>query len=377
MAEAVVAGHVCLDIIPDLHNVHGFDPGRLIETGRATLATGGAVSNTGLALHRLGVGVRLVGKVGDDLFGHGIQSLMNGEGDGLGDQMTIAPGEQTSYTIVINLAGQDRMFLHSPGCNDTFTAADLAEEALRGARHLHFGYPPLMARMYADGGAELEAVFRKAKELGLSTSLDMSLPDADAPSGRADWGAILERVLPHVDVFLPSIEELLYMLDPEMFEQLRGGVLCHLPDSVYRRLAARAQALGTRMVGIKAGSRGLYVRVGSLEGFGAGRPADAASWAGFEAWAPCYGVKVEGTTGAGDATIAGFLMGMLRGMTLVEAARAGVAVGAFCCERTDAISGVRGWDETRRRIEAGWEMLDPHLSSGWDDVDGVFVRRTA
>ena len=51
--DVVVAGHICLDIIPTIpHERIEFEPGRLLQVGPAVLSTGGAVSNTGLALHR-------------------------------------------------------------------------------------------------------------------------------------------------------------------------------------------------------------------------------------------------------------------------------------------------------------------------------------
>ena len=75
MIEAIVAGHLCLDIIPSFTADLGADPaaylipGRLTEVGPATLCTGGAVSNAGINLHRLGVRTQLMGKIGDDALG--------------------------------------------------------------------------------------------------------------------------------------------------------------------------------------------------------------------------------------------------------------------------------------------------------------------
>ena len=66
---AVVAGHICLDIIPLLESEVAFSPGQLVEIGPAILSTGGPVSNTGLALHRLGIDARLMGKIADDQIG--------------------------------------------------------------------------------------------------------------------------------------------------------------------------------------------------------------------------------------------------------------------------------------------------------------------
>ena len=84
----VVAGHICLDIIPTITTpARDFTallkPGALLEVGQATLCTGGPVSNTGLALHRLGVPTRLVGKVGDDLFGELLLRIVDRIGPGL------------------------------------------------------------------------------------------------------------------------------------------------------------------------------------------------------------------------------------------------------------------------------------------------------
>ena len=127
--------------------------------------------------------------------------------------MIIASGEASSYTIVVNPPGVDRCFLHCPGTNDTFVATDLALDRMAGARLLHFGYPPLMEGIFADGGEGIAARFREAGRQGMLVSLDMGMPDMDSPAGRVDWHAWFERVLPHVDVFLPSLDEALLLLD--------------------------------------------------------------------------------------------------------------------------------------------------------------------
>jgi sugar/nucleoside kinase (ribokinase family) len=63
---------------------------------------------------------------------------------------------------------------------------------------------------------------------------------------------------------------------------------------------------------------------------------------------------VVGTAGSGDATIAGFLAAFLRDMTPEEAVTMAVAVGACNVEAADTLSGIRPWDETLRRVAAGW-----------------------
>jgi sugar/nucleoside kinase (ribokinase family) len=270
------------------------------------------------------------------------------------------------------------MFLHCPGVNDTFCAADVRDETLAGARLFHFGYPPIMRRMFADGGRELASLFRRVKARGLATSLDMTMVDPDSEAGRVDWRALLARVLPHVDVFLPSLEEILFMLDRARFEQLarKGGpaaIVAQADVALLRRLSGELLAMGATMVVLKLGDQGLYVRTTGNEqrlaaiGLTVGsdrrarrtdgpavRPYFSKEWLDREAHAPCFKVNVVGTTGSGDCTIAGFLAGLLRGLPLEDVMTAAVAVGACCCEKTDATSGVPSWSALQKRIRAGW-----------------------
>ena len=214
--SCVVAGHLCLDIIPDLlaqgDFAATFQPGRLLEAGPAVMSTGGAVSNTGLALHTLGIDTRLIGKIGQDLFGQAILDLIKGKNERLAGDMSIVSDEASSYTIILNPPDTDRIFFHCPGTNDTFGADDVNDDLLRQVDLFHFGYPQLMKRMYQSDGAELVEIFKRAKASGVTTSLDTAMPDPNAPSGRANWPVILRNTLPQVDLFVPSIEEILLML---------------------------------------------------------------------------------------------------------------------------------------------------------------------
>lgn len=375
--QVVVAGHICLDIIPQFAGRDGglerlLVPGTLVEVGPAVLATGGAVSNTGLALHRLGVPTRLMGRIGADLFGQAIRRIVGAYGPDLADGMLVAPGEPSSYTVVVNPPGVDRIFLHCPGVNDTFGAADIPYAELEGVPIFHFGYPPIMRRIYADGGRELEAIFRQVKARGAVTSLDMAMPDAAGPAGAVDWPRLLARALPHVDLYLPSLEETLFMLDRPRFERLRaaGGVLAGCDGALLARLADTLLGMGTAVVGLKLGDRGLYLRTAAdPRRLAALRPATRAAldaWAGRELLAPCFQVAVAGTTGCGDCTIAGFLTGLLHGLTLEQTLTAAVAVGACNVEQPDAVSGVPGWADVQARIARGWPRRPARIDwPGW------------
>jgi sugar/nucleoside kinase (ribokinase family) len=351
--DIVVAGHICLDIIPELSLRHSnlgavLEPGRLLEIGPAISSTGGAVANVGLALHRLGVPVRLMGKIGDDPLGSALLNVLQANSNELAAGMIVSPGESTSYTVVLSPPGVDRIFLHHPGANATFTASDVPYEQLTGARLFHFGYPPLMRSLYDDGGAGMKVLFRRVQEQGVATSLDMSLPDADSPAGQVDWTAWLQRVLPHVDIFCPSFDEILFML---------GWPAVEKPDAaLLRRIASQLLEMGVAAVAIKMGEWGLWVQVTQ----NAARLASIMSlpqlsqWRGREAYTPCFQIDVVGTTGAGDSTIAGFLAGIVEGLPLQDAATLATAVGACCCEGADASSGIPAREVVMARVQAGW-----------------------
>ncbi len=381
--DAVVAGHICLDIIPNFVHHENVPlgellrPGHLVEVGPVTLSTGGAVSNTGLALHKLGIHTRLMGKIGDDLLGRVVAEIVERHGTGLSQGMVIDPDTSTSYTIILNPPGIDRTFLHSPAANHAFGASTVDYEAVNDARLFHFGYPPLMRRMYADGGAELMAMFRKVKALGVTTSLDMALPDPAAPSGQVDWRSILAQLLPYVDVFLPSLTEILFMLRPQAYQDLiaRGGESAIWDSNAHSLVSSVGHELsemGARVVGLKLGDHGLYVRTAdrdALATMGRAAPSDLDKWSEAEIWIPCFQVNVAGTTGAGDATVAGFLAALLRGLSLDTCATMAVAVGACNVEAPDALGGLRPWDETFARVERGWAQhlfVQPDPSWQWD-----------
>ncbi|WP_409342504.1 carbohydrate kinase family protein [Paenibacillus sp. MBLB4367] len=388
--DVVVAGHICLDVIPSFGRRKGglqdmLVPGKLVDVGPAVTATGGAVSNTGLALHRLGIRASLMGKIGDDMFGNTILDLLRGQDRRLSEGMIVSAGEHSSYSVVINPPGIDRVFLHCTGANDTFAADDLNMEEIGRARHFHFGYPPLMKRMYEDEGEQLAVMFSGAKKSGLTTSLDMAKPDPDSAAGQAAWRRILQRALPHVDVFLPSLDEILYMLDRDKYRQLErdygaGDIGKGIDGALLSALGQELLDMGAAIVAVKLGEFGLYVRTTDdaerIRAMGRCAPKDALRWTSRELLAPCFSVNIAGTTGAGDCTIAGFLAGLVHGLSVEEVITGAVAVGAFNVEQADATSGIPAWEAVQKRIRGGWSRsaAKPDLPGwGWDGAAGLFI----
>jgi sugar/nucleoside kinase (ribokinase family) len=365
--DVVVAGHICLDIIPKfprkLTPGQVFIPGRLTEVDGVELATGGAVSNTGQSLHRLGVPTKLMGKVGDDEFGNIILSLVKEMAPVLAKDMIVSKNEETSYSVVLNLPGVDRIFLHFAGTNHTYSMSDIDFDSIKGIKLFHFGYPPIMKKMYEKNGEELKLLLEVVKTAGIITSLDMAMPDPNGESGAVNWRKVLENTIPFVDMFFPSIEEILFMLNRSEYDRLMASGGC-IPQTisvdVIRKVSEELLQMGGKIIGLKLGNAGIYLRTGNDN-----QMADITSlhedklpdWINRELWMPCFKVNVKGTTGAGDSTIAGFIAGFLNEKSAVETLKYAVGTGAFCVEEMDSTSGVPQIKELELRIKSNWPKL--------------------
>lgn len=367
--KIIAAGHICLDITPKFLAKEPRDiaglllPGRLIEMGDADVHTGGCVANTGLAMKLLGADAALMGKIGTDAFGDLICSILQKYDAAEG--MIRVENESTSYSIVLAVPGIDRIFLHNPGANHTFRAEDVPMESLEKADLFHFGYPPLMRSMYEKEGEELVKLFGRAKSAGCATSLDMAAVDETSEAGSADWDTILRRVLPGVDFFEPSAEELCYMLDRPRFlewrERAAGGDITEILDigRDVAPLADRCMEYGAKVLVIKCGAAGMYYRTAdasALSGVGEGAALDIDAWKDREGFEASYIPDcIRSGTGAGDTSIAAFLAAMLEGEGPEQCMHLAAAAGAACVSGYDALSGLMSLDALRERIAAGWK----------------------
>lgn len=389
--KVVVAGHICIDITPvfpagasatdgaALKDI--LSPGKLTRVDGVDIHAGGVVANTGLAMALFGLDVSLMGKVGKDAFGAMILELLRVHGAGKG--MIVAKGASTSYSIVIAVPGCDRVFLHDPGANDDFHFSDLDFNAIRDADLFHFGYPTLMKSMFSNTGEELIKMFRAVDDAGVMTSLDLAAVDEQSEAGKADWARILALVLPSVDFFLPSFEELAFMLDRASLARIRSrspdtdiSEILSIEEDV-APLAARAIDLGAKVVLVKCGAKGLYYRTAdrskmrrlaekyagrAIAGKNLQSMSDAAQTGSLEGWIDRAGFeksykpeKILSGTGAGDTTIAAFLAAMLEGYPFERCVKLAVATGASCVEAYDALGGLKAFKELEVKIAAGWK----------------------
>lgn len=346
--DAIVAGYLCVDLTPGFAPTRQsvplgqlLQPGRLVQVEGLSISPGGAVANTGLAMRRFGQRIALSGMVGRDPLGDLLLRAMPEDAGSI--QRSDRAG--TGYSIVIAPPGSDRLFLENPGCNVLFTAESIDPARIAQSRLVHLGYPPLLDSLYAEDGRPLQRLLARIQELGATTSLDMTLPDPHSPAGQANWRGILDRTLPHVDIFVPSIEELLFMLEPEAYAALNaragsGGLIDAIDHAAFERLADRILLLGVKVLLIKAGHRGAYLRT-------AESPAR---------WIDPFPVdpdRMINACGAGDCAVAAFLTALLNGNPVEQAARYAMLAGRDNLYGIDTLSGLCDWHAMTSQLEAG------------------------
>jgi sugar/nucleoside kinase (ribokinase family) len=259
----------------------------LVLADQLLLTIGGCAANVAVDLGKLGISAAVVGRVGDDVFGRVVTDMLRQRQLDV-SSIQVTPGVDTSQTMIVNVAGEDRRFIHTFGANAEFRAADIPADRAAQCKVLYLGGYLLMAKVDA---WELAAVFAAARQAGAKTVLDVVTP------GPGDYLPRLEPLLPHVDVFLPNDHEAELITGEK--DPLRQAELFH--------------RLGGNTAIITRGDRGavLVNRRVRLR-------------------AEAYKVPFVDGSGGGDAFAAGYMAGLLRGLDDAECLRRGSAVGASC-----------------------------------------------
>ena len=363
--KIVVAGHVSLDLTPKFNMKTGVSsigdvikPGKLVNVGKVAIAPGGCVTNTGLALKKFGADVRLIAKVGKDEFADILYEKYREQG--AEPNFIVSEDDATSYTIVIAPKGCDRAFLHDSAANDSFKEEDIDYEVVKEADYFHFGYPTLMKEFYRSDKDELQNMYRKVKKLNLITSLDVTAVDPESETADIDWNKRLSEVLPYVDFFMPSIEELCLMLDREKYYEMqkRGSddvcLYLSLSEDVIP-MAEKVLNLGCKGVLIKCGAAGLFLMTADSS-----RMKELSENVSVEKWADkkifqnsYVPDRILSGTGAGDTSIAAFIYGMCNEMSPEDTLKIAAGTGASCITEYDTLSGLLSIEALKNKIQNG------------------------
>ncbi|MCS6975546.1 MAG: carbohydrate kinase family protein [Gemmatales bacterium] len=287
----VVADHVCapVDHLPAA--------GELVTTSDMILSIGGGASNVAVDLRKMNCSVAIAAAVGDDAFGRIVRDMLAEQGVDV-SHLRVLPSRPTSQTLIVNVRGQDRRFIHLIGAYGEYRAEDIPLEAARQAKVLYVGYFLLMPALTAEG---LIPVFEEVRRAGVRVVVDIAI------GGPGDHAAKLERLLPYVDVFTPNQDEAAVILgerDPvkqaEAFHRMGAG-------TAIITMGQNGSVLVSRDVRLKAGS---------------------------------YPVEFVDGSGGGDAFCAGYIYGLIKRLPPEECLKIASALGASCVRAIGTTPGV-------------------------------------
>ncbi len=294
--DILVAGEINPDLIltgdvkPEFDQVE-----KLADSAALTIGSSSAIFACGAA--RLGLRVAFIGVCSEDVFGRFMLDEMQKRSVDVNN--VILRGGQTGLTVILS-RGVDRAILTYPGLIGELRGSDIPDGLLSQTRHLH------AASYFLQKGLQpgLPDLFRRARKLGLTTSLDTNYD----PSGA--W-ANFDDLLSVTNVFLPNEKEALALSRKANLDQAADW------------LASRVDVLA-----VKLGAAGAL-------GVNASRTVRAAS----------IPVQVADTVGAGDSFDAGFLCGYLQNWELEKSLRLACVCGALSTQKAGGTDGQPTLDE--------------------------------
>lgn len=303
--DCIVCGETCVDI-----SVRPIDRSRpLIDReidyiDSVVPGTGGIVPNSGMAMARFGLSTCALGCVGNDLWGRHLVDELDREGVDTA-HVIILDDAASSVTVVAGGEDGEHTFLFHPGASQSINRAVIEDrlDLFAKSRFALFGYYALMPNLEND----LADVLPKIRETGCKVALDTT----------AGGGSMspLDRILPHLDIYIPSLVE--------ARTQTRA-------DDPRAMINAFREFAPTALLGVKLGSHGVLLS-----------PADN-DWIEVAPIAP-PGPAVD-TTGAGDCFYAGFIAGLVRGLSISDAGRLGAAAGSMSVTGIGAVAGLGNYD---------------------------------
>lgn len=295
-ADLVTIGLVCADVM--VRPVNDLPPrGKLGLVPQLEMHVGGLAGVTAAVYARLGGSAAFIGRVGQDSFGdHLVNELAAAGVDTRGVKRDAE--RHTSATVVLISEDGERTFLHHIGTTAMLAEQDVDFGVIAGVKVLHWGGPGVTPGL---SGEPIGRVFERARAMGVQTSMDTCY------DGSGTWLPLIEAALPHLDIAMMSIEE------------ARLYTSRNTPEEI----AAFLRDAGVGTVVVKLGAEGIFATNG----------ADTVR-------IPAHRVTVVDTTGAGDASCAGFLYGHIQGWSLERCARLANAVGALTVQAMGGAEGV-------------------------------------
>jgi sugar/nucleoside kinase (ribokinase family) len=290
-----------------------------VNTKSVRFLAGGGAANTSSALGQMGISVAVFSKVGADPNGAFLRSELKRTGVEV-SHIVQSEDESTPFTFVGIHPGGERSFIHTPGCNLSFSIKDVDQAALLDCRVLLYQDMWVLPQLDGPSAAQILA---EAQRRGITTLLDECF-------GLGPDRQVFEAALPFCDVVLPSYDDMRVIY----------------PDLDPPRVARHLRQCGAGRVVLKMGPRGCLV-----------------SSEKHDAQLPSMAEEIVDTTGAGDCFDAGFIAGLVNGLDDLAAARVGGAAAAACIRTVGGAVGIPSYNALLSQVLCGNQA---HIRSGPD-----------
>jgi sugar/nucleoside kinase (ribokinase family) len=295
-------------------------PGELVAIEAFKTRVGGCAANVAIDLRKQNQTVELVGCIGQDATGAYLVKELEAAQINC-DQLAYTSEHPTSETVILLVAGEDRRYLHSFGANQAFKVSDIHPDWIAGLDLFYLGGLFAMPGIVAD---ELIALLAFAREQKVITFVDVVLP---TDFKRA---AEMERLIPHVDWFLPNHAEA-------------------------AALTGKVDPLDAIRTFRRWGGHNIIVTLGDQGTVGV---------FGDECWrANAHPGQMTDPSGAGDAFASGLITGIAKGWAFPKSLQYASLLGASATQMVGATDGVLTGAEAERAMAEEPVTIERHRPS--------------
>ena len=228
-ASIIVVGSLNMDFVAQVVTLPL--PGQTVLGSGFRTIPGGKGANQACAAGKLGGQVRMVGRVGDDVFGRQLRDELESVGVDVSG-VSVTPQTASGVALIVVQARGQNQIVVAPGANATLAVSDV-ETAIGSASG---GYLLLQLETPLD---TVQAAAAKARQHGATVVLDPAPAQALSPA-----------LLANVDILTPNETEANVLLG-------RAEVSVSLEDAP--EVARALLALGTGRVVLKLGENGAMV----------------------------------------------------------------------------------------------------------------------
>ena len=309
MGRVFVAGSINMDVVAtaDRHPRIG----ETVAGHEVLYFPGGKGANQAVSAAKLGASTALIGRLGQDPFGHELKAFLAEQGVDL-SQVQETPEARTG-TAIITIANADNTIVVIPGANALVSAADVTAAPLAKG--------DIAVSQFEIPLATVRAFFKGARAVGATTILN------PAPAIAFDV-----ELLDLVDILILNESEL----------GLLAGVELHDSDDPARIIEAAKTLQGgkDRTLCVTLGKRGVVALVGSEPLIIPGQP-----------------VRAVDTTGAGDCFVGAVAAQLAAGKPVSDALNYANIAASICVQRMGAAPSMPNAAEVKASRRPG-EGLD-------------------